>query len=122
MATKYAHLQGWSRTFGAKYENVSTKILKPKLTKIKEQCSTEKLAKERLMYVSSNSEAFKFQQRDIISDCEFLLSILNAFTVSTKEYYSKCCNVNDAKCLQNLNHDWGVILRLGVANDKYWLI
>ena len=74
------------------------------------------------MYVSSNSEAFKFQQRDIISDCEFLLPILNAFTVSTKEYYSKCRNVNDAKCLQNLNHDWGVILSLGVANDKYWLI
>ena len=42
------------------------------------------------MYVNNNSKILKFQWRDVISDYEFLLSILNAFTVGTEEYYPKC--------------------------------
>ena len=42
--------------------------------------------------------------RDIISHCEFLLSILNTFTVGNEEYYPRCNNVNDAKDLQILYH------------------
>ena len=41
-------------------------------------------------------------EEDIISDYEFLLSILNAFTDGTEEYYPRCNNVNDAKGLQIL--------------------
>ena len=41
--------------------------------------SANKLAKERWMcHVNSNSKTLKLQRRDIISDSEFLLSILNA--------------------------------------------
>ena len=45
---------------------------------------------------------FEISIRDIISDYEFLFSILNAFTVGTEEYYPKCYNVNDVKGLQIL--------------------
>ena len=41
---------------------------------------------------------------DIISDYEFLLSILNAFTVGIEEHYTRCNNVNDAKGPQILYH------------------
>ena len=58
----------------------------------------------------------------IISDIEFLLFILNAFTVGTEEYYPKCCWVNETKGLQILFHDCSIILCLGVANHKYRLI
>ena len=50
--------------------------------------------------------------RDIISDYEFLLSILNAFTVGTEECYPRCNNVNDAKRLQILYHYCNNILHL----------
>ena len=68
------------------------------------------------MYVNSNSKTLKFQRRDIISDHEFLPSVLNAFTVDTEEYYPKCYNMNDAKGLQILYHDCSIILCLDVAN------
>ena len=41
-----------------------------------------------------------FRARDIFSDYELLLSILNAFTVDTKEYCTRCNSVNNAKGLQ----------------------
>ena len=63
------------------------------------------------MYVNSNSKAFKFQLK-IISDYEFLLSILNAFTVDTEEYYPRCNNVNDVKGLQILYHYCNITLQL----------
>ena len=97
---------------------------KLKLTKLKGLClnSTDKLAKEWLTYVNSYSETLNSSGRDVISDYEILLSILNAFTVSTEDYYRKCYNVNDAKGLQILYHDCSIILRLEVVNRKYWLI
>ena len=64
------------------------------------------------MYVNRNSKTLKFQRIDTILDYEFLLSILNAFTVGTEEYYIKCYNVNDAKALQILYHDCSIIFRL----------
>ena len=63
------------------------------------------------MYVNSNSKALKFQLK-IISDYEFLLSILNAFTVDTEEYYPRCSNVKDANSLQILYHYCSVTLTL----------
>ena len=66
------------------------------------------------MYINSNSETLKFQWRGY----EFLLSILNAFTVGTEEYYPKCYNVNDAKGLEILYYDCSIILCLEVANHK----
>ena len=62
------------------------------------------------------------EKKSVISDYEFLLSILNAFNVGTDDYYPKFCNVYDAKELQILYHDCSIILRLGVANHKHWLI
>ena len=56
-----------------------------------------------------------------MSDYEFLLLILNAFTVGNGEYYPKCYKVNDEKSLQILYHDCSIILRLEVANHRYWL-
>ena len=50
--------------------------------------------------------------RDIISDYEFLLSILNAFTVDTEDYYPRRNNVNDAKDLQILYHYCNITLHL----------
>ena len=44
---------------------------------------------------------FEIQRRDIISEYEVLLSILNAFTVGTEEHYPKHCNVKDAKGLSD---------------------
>ena len=58
----------------------------------------------------------------IISDYEFLLSILNAFTVGTEEHYKRCRNVIDAKGLQIHYHYCNNILHLEVVNHKYWLI
>ena len=74
------------------------------------------------MYIRAILRLSIFSGRDIISDYEFLLSILNAFTVGTEEYYPECYNVNNAKVLQVLSHDRSMILRLEVANHKYWLI
>ena len=68
------------------------------------------------------SKTLKFQQRYIISDYEFLLSFLNAFTVEPEEYYPKSYNVNDAISFQILYHDCSIILSLEVANHKYWPI
>ena len=48
------------------------------------------------MYVKSKLKVLKFQGKRYY----FLPSILNAFTVDTKEYYTGCNNVNDAKGLQ----------------------
>ena len=56
-----------------------------------------------------------------MSDYEFLLLILNAFTVGNGEYYPKCYKVNDEKSLQILYHDCSIILRLEAANHRYWL-
>ena len=55
---------------------------------------------------------WNFRGRDIISDYEFLLSILNAFTVGTEEYYPRCNNVNDAKGLQILYQYCNITLHL----------
>ena len=57
-----------------------------------------------------------------MSDYEFLLSISNAFTVGTEEYYPKRNIVNDAIGLQIFDHHCIIILRLEVANHKYWPI
>ena len=70
-----------------------------------------------------HKQQFKnFRERDITSDYDFLLTILNGFTVGTEEYNPKCYNVNDAKGIQTLYHDCSIILRVEVANHKYWLI
>ena len=70
-----------------------------------------------------HKEQFKnFRERDVTSDYDFLLTILNGFTVGTEEYHPKCYNVNDAKGIQTLYHDCSIILRVEVANHKYWLI
>ena len=74
------------------------------------------------MYVNSNSKTLKFQQRDIISEYEFLLSVLNAFIVGTEEYYPKCYNVSDAKGVEILYHDCSILLHLEIPNQKYRLI
>ena len=58
----------------------------------------------------------------MILDYEFLLSILDTFTVGIEEYYPKCNSINDVKGLQILYHYCNIILRLEVANHKYWLI
>ena len=58
----------------------------------------------------------------MISDYEFLLSILSAFIVGTEKYYPKCNNVNDAKGLQILSHYCSIILRVEVASHKYGLV
>ena len=54
--------------------------------------STEKLAKETPI-----QKFWNLSGRNIISDYEFLPSILNTFTVGTERYYSKYYNVNDAE-------------------------
>ena len=56
-----------------------------------------------------HKQQFKnFRERDITSDYDFLLTILNGFTVGTEEYHPKCyCSI---------------ILRVEVTNHKYWLI
>ena len=59
--------------------------------------STDKLAKEWWLYVNSNSELWNFSEKDNISDYEFLLLVLDAFTVGTEEYYPKCNNVKCCK-------------------------
>ena len=74
------------------------------------------------MFVNSNSKALKFTRKRYHFSYEFLLSVLNAFTVGTEEYYPKCNNVNDAEGLQILYHSCNIILHLEVANHKYWLI
>ena len=61
--------------------------------------SLEKLGNVR----KSNSKTLKFQWRDIISDYEFLLSILSTLTDGTEQYYPNCYNVNDVKGLQILS-------------------
>ena len=58
------------------------------------------------MYIITILKLWNFSGRNIISDYEFLLSILNAFAVETEEYYPKCYKVNDAKGLQILCHDY----------------
>ena len=60
---------------------------------------------------------FEISTRDIISDYEFLFSILNVFTVGTEECYPKCYHVNDVKGLQILYHDCSIILRLEVTKE-----
>ena len=53
-------------------------------------------------YNSSSLKPWHFSGRDIILDYEFLILILNAFTVGTIEYYPKCYCENEAKGLQFL--------------------
>ena len=55
----------------------------------------------------------------MISDYEFLFTIVKAFTFRTEEYYQKCYHLNDAKDLQILYHDCSIILRLEITNHKY---
>ena len=63
---------------------------------------------QRKMNVNGNPKTLKFQQKDV--------SILDAFTVSTEEYYPNCYNVNDAKDLQILYYDCKIILPLEVKS------
>ena len=74
------------------------------------------------MYVNSNSKTLKFQRRDVISEYDFLLSILNAFLLELKSITQKCDNVNDTKGVEILYHDCSILLRLEVPNQKYRLI
>ena len=53
----------------------------------------------------------------IVSYYEFLLSVLNDFTVGTEEYYLRCRNVNDGP--QILYHYCIINLHLEVVNHKY---
>ena len=78
----------------------------------------------RMMNICNQiQKLWNFSGRDIISDYEYLLSNVNAFTVNTGKYYSNCNNVNDAKGLQILYHYCSsIILRLEVTSHKYWLI
>ena len=89
-------------------QNIETCKNKLKLTKRKALCSKK--------YVNVHKSSSK------TSNFQFLLSILNAFTAVTKEYYPECYKIINAKGLQVLSHDCSMILRLEVANHKYWLI
>ena len=112
----------WAKIKACSSQNIEPSCKnKLKLAKLKDfrLNGSEKLAKERWMYVNSNWKTLKFQRRDIISDYEFLLSILNIFAVGTEEYYPKCYNVNDAQGLQILYHDCSIILHLNAANHTY---
>ena len=53
------------------------------------------------MYITEILKLRNFSGRDIISDCEFLLSILNAFTANTEKYCPKCYMANDAKTFKS---------------------
>ena len=110
-----------SRLVSEVWENckdVPTKILKHDVNrtrvnkKIKDLClkSTDKLAKVCWMHLQRNfKKLWNFSGKGIILDHEFLLSILNAFTVGIEEYYSRCNNVNDIKGLQILYHYCNII-------------
>ena len=74
------------------------------------------------MYTNSISKALKFQWKRHHFRSLFLLSVLNAFIVGTKEYFPKCNNVNNAKGLQIVCDYCNTNLRLEVTNQKYWLI
>ena len=55
----------------------------------------------------SNFRYSNFQQKisrylDITSDYEFLLRLVNTFTIDTDEYYLMCYKVNDTKTFKNL--------------------
>ena len=43
--------------------------------------------------------------KDISSDYEFLLPILNPFTVGTEEYHPRCYKLNDGKAFKNPYHN-----------------
>ena len=58
------------------------------------------------------------EETGIISYYKFLLSILNAFTAGTEEYYPRCRDVYDPKGLQILYHDCNINLHLEVVNIK----
>ena len=77
---------------------------------------------QRIMNVrkAEIQKLWNFSGRDNISDYEFLLSVLRAFTVATEVYYPKCNNVNDAKGLHILYLYCNIILGLEVTNYKYW--
>ena len=62
-------------------------------------------------YNSSFLKPWHFSGRDIILHYEFLLLILNAFTVGTIGYYPKCYCVNEAKGLQFLVQGCNFTLR-----------
>ena len=48
---------------------------------------------------------------------------MNVFTLGTDGgYYTNFNNANDAKGFQILSHYCSIILSLGIANHKYWLI
>ena len=70
------------------------------------------------MYITEIPKLRNSSGRDFISDCEFLLLILNAFTADTEEYYPKCYKVYDAKGLQIFYHDCSIIYvwRLQIIN------
>ena len=69
-------------------QNAKLKLIELKALFFK---STEQLAKMNVC--NSNTKLWNFNGGDIILDYEFLLPILNASTVSTDGYYSKCYKV-----------------------------
>ena len=89
----------------AKYKHVPTKIRFVFEHYRKTSQRTMNVRKQQLR---------NFSGRDIISDNEFLLSVLNAFTVGTEKYYPKRYNVNDTKGLQIHHHACSIILGLEV--------
>ena len=103
-------------------QNIETSYKSKLKLKMKDKDFKDLHFKKRLMYIISIQKLWNFSGRDIISDYEILLSILNAFTVGTEEYETKCYKVNDEKALQILYHDCSKILLLEDANHKYWLI
>ena len=124
-ASKYVHIQGWSLKFR---QNIKMKYLMCQVRNAKtywrvmqNQTQVNKLKdlcfKKGWMYVIAILKLWNFSGRDIISDYEFLLSTLHAFTVGTK-----CYKMNDTKNLQILYHNCNIALRLEVANHKYCLI
>ena len=67
------------------------------VNKLKDLCF-----KKRWIHITVIVKLWNYSERDIISDHEFLLSILNAFTDGTEEHYLKYYKVNNVEDLQNL--------------------
>ena len=129
-------LRAWSRLISqgrAKYkdevpdvlgsnQNIETSYKNKLKLKMKDKHFKDLHFRKRWMYVTAILKLWNFSGRDIISDFEILLSILNTFIIGTEEYEPKCYKVNDEKALQILYHDCSIILLLEDANHKYWLI
>ena len=55
---------------------------------------------------------------DITSDYEFLLQMVNIFTINTDEYSSRCYKVNDAKTFKKLLYYF--MLCAHKSYDAFW--